>query len=189
MKATIKIASLMAALLMLQGCVAAVVAGAAGTAVVANDRRTLGAYIDDQSIELKITGFISSDEELRTKTHISAVSVNGNVLLVGQAPSEEMRDKVVDAAQKVPGVQKINNQIRLMNPTSLSTRTHDSWLTSVIKGKLLTSDVDSSAIKVTTENSEVFLMGLVSHKEGNEAAEVARNVAGVTRVIKVFQYE
>lgn len=188
MKPTFAIASLMATVLLLQGCAAVVVAGAAGTASVANDRRTVGAYIDDESIELKISGIISTDEELRNQTHVSAVSINGDVLLVGQVPGEAMRSRLIDEVQKIPGVRKVNNQLRLMTPTRLSTRTHDTWLTSVVKGKLIASDVDASAIKVITENSEVFLMGLVSHQEGDTAASVASNVSGVTRVIKVFQY-
>ncbi|WP_192813378.1 division/outer membrane stress-associated lipid-binding lipoprotein [Gallaecimonas xiamenensis] len=187
MRNAVMMAGLMATLL-LQGCAAALVAGAAGTAAVANDRRTVGAYIDDENIELKITGVISSDPELRTKTHVNAVSINGEVLLIGQAPGEALRAKILSETQKIQGVRKVNNQIRLMTPTRLSTRTHDTWLTSVVKSKLFGADVDSSAIKVVTENSEVFLMGMVSHEEGNMATEVARNVPGVSRVVKVFQY-
>ncbi|WKE66071.1 division/outer membrane stress-associated lipid-binding lipoprotein [Gallaecimonas kandeliae] len=187
MNKAVMTACLMATML-LQGCAVALVAGAAGTASVANDRRTVGAYIDDESIELKITGIISSDPELRSNTHVSVVSMNGEVLLVGQAPGEALRTRIVSQAQKVPGVSKVNNQIRLMTPTRLSTRTHDTWLTSVVKGKLIASDLDSSAVKVVTENAEVFLMGLVSHQEGDSAANIARNVSGVTRVVKVFQY-
>ncbi|WP_406665910.1 division/outer membrane stress-associated lipid-binding lipoprotein [Gallaecimonas sp. GXIMD1310] len=180
--------SAMSSVLLLQGCAAALVAGAAGTAVVANDRRTVGAYIDDESIELKINGLINSDENLRKNTHVSAVSVNGQVLLVGQAPGEQFRSAIVDKVKAVPGVRKIHNQIRLMTPTSLGTRAHDSWLTSVVKAKLMASKVDASAIKVVTENGEVYLMGLVNQHEGAEAAQVASNVSGVTRVVKVFEY-
>ncbi|WP_341502907.1 division/outer membrane stress-associated lipid-binding lipoprotein [Gallaecimonas sp. GXIMD4217] len=184
------LSGLLATCLLLEGCAAAVVAGAAGTAVVANDRRTVGAQLDDESIELKISGLIAGDPTLRKQTHITAVSMDGEVLLVGQAPGEQLRSQILNGVRTIPGVRKIHNQIRLMTPTRMGTRTHDTWLTSVIKGKLLAAgDLDSSAVKVVTENSEVFLMGLVNRQEAELATEIARNVSGVTKVVKVFQYQ
>ncbi|KPH65089.1 hypothetical protein AMS58_07320 [Pseudoalteromonas porphyrae] len=175
--------------LFLQGCAVAVVAGTAGAVTAANDRRTLGSQIDDNNIEIKANLSINEIPRLADHANISAVSVNGIVLLIGQVANQEMKNEAHRAIETVIGIRKIHNQIRIGSNISISTKTHDSWLTSKVKTKLLTTDnISSNNIKVITENGEVFLMGLVSNSEANTAVSVARNVSGVERVIKVFEY-
>ncbi len=100
-----------------------------------------------------------------------------------------MKDEAQRAIEGVDGIRKIHNQIRIGSNIGMSTQTHDSWLTSKVKTQLLTTEsISSNNIKVVTENGEVFLMGLVSDSEANLAVDVARNVSGVERVIKVFEY-
>ena len=170
---------------LLQGCAAAVVAGTASAVTAANDRRTIGSQIDDNNIEIKASIALSEVERLEKFANISAVSVNGIVLLVGQVSNEEMRN---EAQRTIEGV-KIHNQIRIGSNIGITTQTHDSWLTSKVKAQLLTAkDISSNNIKVVTENAEVFLMGLVSDSESTQAVNIARNVSGVERVIKVFEY-
>lgn len=174
---------------LLQGCAAAVVAGTASAVTAANDRRTIGSQIDDNNIEIKASIALSEIERLEKFANISAVSVNGIVLLVGQVSNEEMRNEAQRTIEGVSGIRKIHNQIRIGSNIGITTQTHDSWLTSKVKAQLLTAkDISSNNIKVVTENAEVFLMGLVSDSESTQAVNIARNVSGVERVIKVFEY-
>tara|TARA_R110002051_G_scaffold100997_1_gene171676 strand:- start:4732 stop:5307 length:576 start_codon:yes stop_codon:yes gene_type:complete len=174
---------------LLQGCAAAVVAGTASAVTAANDRRTIGSQIDDNNIEIKASIALSEVERLEKFANISAVSVNGIVLLVGQVSNEEMRKEAQRTIEDVSGIRKIHNQIRIGSNIGITTQTHDSWLTSKVKAQLLTAkDISSNNIKVVTENAEVFLMGLVSDSESTQAVNIARNVSGVERVIKVFEY-
>ncbi|KPM82361.1 MULTISPECIES: division/outer membrane stress-associated lipid-binding lipoprotein [Pseudoalteromonas] len=175
--------------LLLQGCAAAVVAGTAGAVTAANDRRTIGSQIDDNNIEIKSSIAISENERLHKFANVNVISVNGIVLMIGQVANAEMKDEAQRAIEGVDGIRKIHNQIRIGSNIGMSTQTHDSWLTSKVKTQLLTTEsISSNNIKVVTENGEVFLMGLVSDSEANLAVDVARNVSGVERVIKVFEY-
>ncbi|MDP2559621.1 division/outer membrane stress-associated lipid-binding lipoprotein [Psychrobium sp. 1_MG-2023] len=186
----IKLAALLAVFLSLQGCVTGVVLGAVGIATVANDRRTAASQLEDESIELKASSLLSDDKGISEHSHINVISYNRMMLVVGQAPNEMLRNRVITLLRTVPNVTKIHNQIRIGNPIQLKTRTKDSWLTSKIK-VAMTADTElaSSQVKVITEYGEVFLLGLVSQAEGNKAAEIARNVSGVKKVIKVFEYQ
>lgn len=184
-----RLASLLAAIMLLQGCAAAVVAGTAGAVSAANDRRTIGAQIDDNNIEIKGTLAIKGIKRLAERANITLVSVNGVVLMIGQVANQEMKSQAERALQDVSGIRQIHNQLRLSSNIGITTQTHDTWLTSKVKTKLLAADdVNGANIKVVTENAEVFLMGLVSQTEANSAVEIARNISGVKRVIKAFEY-
>ncbi|WP_425334953.1 division/outer membrane stress-associated lipid-binding lipoprotein [Pseudoalteromonas piscicida] len=184
-----RIASLLAAILLLQGCAAAVVAGTAGAVSAANDRRTIGAQIDDNNIEIKGTLAIKGIKRLADHANITLVSVNGVVLMIGQVANREMKTEAERALQNVAGIKQVHNQLRISTNIGITTQTHDTWLTSKVKTKLLAAEeVNGANIKVVTENAEVFLMGLVSKDEANSAVEIARNINGVKRVIKAFEY-
>ncbi|WP_462156564.1 division/outer membrane stress-associated lipid-binding lipoprotein [Pseudoalteromonas sp. GB56] len=175
--------------LFLQGCAAAVVAGTAGAVTAANDRRTIGSQIDDNNIEVKTTLAIKDTLGERKDANVTVVSYNGIVLLLGQVPSEELKSQSQRAAEGVDGLRRLHNQLRIGSPTSITTQSHDTWLTSKVKTQLLAAEsVSGNNIKVVTENGEVFLMGLVSKTEANDAVQIARNISGVERVIKVFEY-
>jgi osmotically-inducible protein OsmY len=175
--------------LLLQGCAAAVVVGTASAVTAANDRRTIGSQIDDSNIEIKSGIAINDVPRLKDHANLNAISVNGIVLLIGQVATQEMKNEAMQAIEKIQGIRKVHNQIRIGSNISMSTKTHDSWLTSKVKTQLLTADnISSNNIKVVTENGEVFLMGLVTDAEATAAVSIARNVSGVERVIKVFEY-
>lgn len=176
--------------LILQGCAAAVVAGtAAGAVTAADDRRSIGNQIDDNSIEIKTTRAIQQIPNIAKQGNISVISFNGIVLLLGQVPSERLKQQAQQAAEKTTGIRRLHNQLRIGSPVSITTETHDTWLTSKVKTQLLADDnVSGNNVKVVTENSEVFLMGLVTQQEAAKAVEIARNTSGVERVIKVFEY-
>ncbi len=177
--------------LLLQGCAPIVVGGAVATgAAVAHDRRTTGTVIEDQAIELKIKKAILEDKSLAGKTHINVTSFNNYVLLTGEAPTEELRQKAYQIAKRTPKVSHVFNEITIAAPSSLTARSSDTLLTANVKSRLLADkNVDGTRIKVVTEAGVVYLMGIVTRGEGNRAALIASKVSGVQKVVKLFQYK
>jgi len=172
-----------------QSCAPLVVAGAGTAAVVAHDRRTVGAFVDDSAVELKISNALREDDEARENTHINVTSMNGIVLLSGEASTAALRDRVLANARTVAGVRRVVNEIRVAPPSSIGDRSHDTWLTTKVKSKLIgTESLDSTRVKVVTESDAVFLLGIVTHKEADLATGAATSVSGVTRVVKLFEY-
>jgi osmotically-inducible protein OsmY len=178
------------ATLALSGCAAPVlVAGAAGGASVANDERSNQSMLDDQLIEAKAKDAIYADPTRAKRIHINVTSYNHVVLLTGEALSKATRSTVVDIARNLDKVRRVHNEIRVADLTDLSSRTNDSWITSKVKSKMIaTRGFPSTRIKVVTENGTVFLMGLVTREVGNHAAAITREISGVKRVIKLFEY-
>lgn len=175
----------------LQGCFGLVAAGAGagvGTAVlVAEDRRTFGAITEDQEIEFKARSRIA--EALKEAAHISVTSYNRTVLLTGQAPAEDAKRQVEAIVAGMSNVRAIENDIVIAAPSSLTSRTNDSYLTSKVKARMLDAQqFQVNHVKVVTENNVVYLLGLVTRKEGEAAAEIARTTDGVQKVVKVFEY-
>ncbi len=173
----------------LQGCIEAVVVGGATGAVMATDRRTTGSFIDDESIEIKASAAIAKDDSLKD-AHINVTSVNGVVLLTGEVPTEAQRAKILEHVREVPRVRRTVNEIRISPPTAYSARFSDSWLTTKVRSKMTGDDkLDSLQIKVVTENGVVYLLGLAKKSEGERAAELASQVGGVQKVVKLFEYQ
>lgn len=183
------LALLLGAAMLQSGCAPLVVAGAGTAAVVAHDRRTVGAFIDDQAIELRAGSAIKSDEALKRDTHINVTSVNGIVLLSGEAATNALRDQALVKVREVAGVRRVVNEIRIAPSSTLGARTHDTWLTTKVKTRLIhTEGIDSTRVKVVTENDAVYLMGLLTRAEADIVTEAASAVRGVTRVVKLFEY-
>ena len=175
--------------LLLQACVPAVVGGAAVGAAAAHDRRTFGAIIDDENIELKAAANIGMVAELKKQVHVNVTSMNGIVLLTGEAATTEARDQILAEVRAVNGVRRITNELRIAEPSSFGSRSKDSLITSAVKSRfLVTKDLDPTRVKVVTETSVVYLLGLVTQAEGDLATEHAATIEGVERVVKVFEY-
>lgn len=176
--------------LVLQGCAGLFVAGAATTAMSVHDRRTIGKQIDDQTIELKANSRLVQKDALGEHSRATVVSYNGIVLLVGETPTPEHRNEIVSIVKDIDGVRQLHDQMTIGNPISAGQISKDAWLTTKIKTKMLTDKgVDSTHIKVYTENSVVFLMGLLDRTEADRAVDIARNTDGVREVVKVFEYQ
>jgi len=177
---------------LLGGCAAVVVTGAATGANAAHDRRTLGAYIDDEGIELKARLAITEDKELYSQTHVNIISVNGVVLLVGQAPTETMRLKVEELTKEIEKVRVVHNEMTIAAPNSYMTRSSDSLITAKVKGSLFGikghEGFDPTRVKVVTENGIVYLMGILFRSEADAVATKASRVSGVQKVVKLFEY-
>lgn len=176
--------------LSLQGCITtAVVTSAAVATKVATDPRSTGTQVDDEILEEKVAYNINKDEQIKQEARINVVAYNGKVLLIGQAPSMDVVENAKNLAAGAEGVTEIYNEIRQGEKIGFGQITQDSWITTQVKSKLLVNgEVKATEVKVVTENSEVFLMGKLSQAQADAAAEVARNVGGVTKVVKVFSY-
>lgn len=173
----------------LPSCIAIGVGATVATVDIVHGRRTAGAYVDDGAIELKVREFFVREPELRKNAHLSVTSMNGIVLLSGEAPTVELRNKVEAEAKSVQGVRQVVNEIRIAGKTALFSRANDTWLTSKVKTRLFTdTKLDATRVKVVSEYGNVYLMGLVSRAEAARATDVVRNVGGVVRVVKVFEY-
>ena len=173
----------------IQGCIGVAAVGVGAGAAVAQDRRTPGSYIDDGLIEQKVRAAIRGEEILRDRSHVNVTSFNGLVLLTGQAPGESLRNRVTEIARDIPKVRAVQNEISLGAPSSIASRTSDSWITAKVKTSMFTDKaLNATLVKVVTENGVVYLMGLIKQSEGERAAEIARRVGGVQRVVKVMEY-
>ena len=173
-----------------QGCAGIVIAGGATAGAMANDRRTSGAYVDDETIEWKIIDVLYKDEQIEKQTHLNATSYNGIVLLTGEIPNDEMRVKINEKIRGVQGVRQLHDETSIAAPSSMMSRSGDTWITSKVKTAMLTNDTDVGVrTKVVTDKGVVYLMGIVSPQEADKLTEVARRVAGVQKVVKVFEYQ
>ncbi|MFC1680572.1 BON domain-containing protein [Pseudomonadota bacterium] len=174
----------------LGGCIATAVTVAAVTSVdVAHDRRTIGEYIDDNNIEFTVRTFLVRDDELRKNAHISATSMNGILLLTGEAPSAELKNKVAGFAKDVEGVRQLVDEMKIAGESGYISRTNDVWLTAKVKSVLFAkTKLDANRVKVVSEAGSVYLMGLVSRKEAKNATEITRGIGGVQQVVQVFEY-
>ena len=173
----------------LQGCAPVIVAGAAAGAAVVHDRRTLGSMVNDTTVELKATGILDTEPQFKGKVHVSVTSVNGIVLLTGQAPTPDLRDQILAKIRTIPSIRRIINEIQIAPPSTLADRAEDAWITTEVKARFLaTKGLDPTRVKVATSDSSVYLMGLVKQQEGQLATNAAANVRGVARVVELFEY-
>lgn len=177
---------------LLSACAPIVVGGAASGVTAAHDRRTVGTFIDDEGIELKARLAIFENKELNRQIHINIISINGVVLLVGQAPAEELRMQAETITRSIPKVRLVHNEMSIAAPNSYMVRSSDSVITAKVKtgffGIKDLEDFDPSRVKVVTENGVVYLMGILKQAEANAVTNRARQVGGVQKVIKLFEY-
>ncbi|NIH15551.1 division/outer membrane stress-associated lipid-binding lipoprotein [Serratia symbiotica] len=176
--------------LLLQGCIAGVVIGSAAIVTkTATDPRSIGTQVDDGTLEARIENALSKDPQLKKGARVVATAYHGEVLLTGQLPNSDMTRRAKQIAMGIEGASEVYNEIRQGKPVSLSTASSDTWITTKVRSQLLTSDtVNSTNVKVITENGEVFLLGLVTRQEGQAAAQIASQISGVKHVINAFSY-
>lgn len=170
----------------LSACAPLIVGGAmVGGSMMVIDRRTSGAQVEDEGIELKGAAAV---RDLATLGHINITSYNRMVLLTGEVPSEEDRLRVERAVQRLENVRSVANELAVGGNSSLGSRSTDSILTSKVKATFVDAkDLQAPAIKVVTERAIVYLMGRVTEREATRAADLARSVSGVHKVVRVFE--
>lgn len=170
----------------LGGCAALVVGGAVGTAFVVSDRRTSGVQLEDQAIELKAANRIR--EAVGERGHVNATSYNRTILLSGEVASDADRAAIEQTVSRIENLRSTVNELAVMGSSSITARSNDAILTSKVKASYLDAkDIQANAIKVVTERGTVFLMGRVTEREATRAAELARGVSGVQKVVRVFE--
>lgn len=186
---TVMISLLLAALLT-QGCAPAVVATAATGAMISGDRRSTEAILRDKAIEMKSNDAIYSDPYIGTVVHVNVVSYHGLVLLTGEAPSPEIRQKVEElVTNSDSSISSIHNEIIIGPNSDLASRSRDALMTANVKAHILrNTDVDPTKIKVITENATVYLLGLVTEEEAERASQAVSQVKNVGRVVRAFEY-
>ncbi|MDO8208717.1 MAG: BON domain-containing protein [Gallionella sp.] len=171
----------------LQGCFPVVAAGAGAGALMVQDRRTSGAYVEDAAIETK--AFDRIGKQFKNTVHVNVTSYNRNVLISGEVPDETTKSQVERIITNIQNAGKIYNELVVAGQSSLTARSNDSLITSNVKMRFVGDKrFSATSIKVVTENGTVYLMGIVNRAEALAASEVASGSKGVSRVVELFEY-
>ena len=170
----------------LGACAPLMIAGVAGTAMVASDRRTSGAQLEDETIELRAKARIR--DNLGERVHVNVTSFNRQVLLTGEVTAEKDRQAVVQLVERIENVKAVVNELAVMPLSNLSERSNDLLIVAKVKASFVDSrDLFANAFKVVTERGTVYLMGRVTQREANSATQLTRNVGGVNKVVRLFE--
>ena len=171
----------------LQGCVPLIVGGAAMGAAATMDRRTLGAQTEDKSITVKAE--VQVPKLVGSAGHVNIASYNRKVLLTGEVRDEAMKAAVEREVRGIENVTAVINELVVAGPSSYTSRSSDALITANVKGSLVEmKTISATSFKVVTERGTVYLMGRVTQREGDLGAKIAQSVAGVQRVVKLFEY-
>jgi osmotically-inducible protein OsmY len=171
----------------LSGCIEMMVGSAVVGAVATADRRTLGAQTEDKAIAVK--GEVKVAKIVGDAGHVNVTSYNRKVLVTGEVRDEAMKQAVERELRGIDNVVSVTNELEIAGPSSYTSRSSDALITTKVKASLVDKKtVSAVSFKVVTERGNVYLMGIVTQREGNIAAEVAQGVSGVQRVVKIFEY-
>ncbi len=177
---------------LLTGCAAPllVAGGAAAGVVIAKDRRSTDVMLSDERIELSSQGRITDDPQLLKNSHINITSYNGVVLITGEIPLPVHKVRVEKLVRSERGVREVRNELRIAPPSDTASRRNDTAITTRVISRLFkTENIDSTNVKVVSENATVYLMGLLNREEAEKVVQVVRRTPGVMRVVKVFEYD
>jgi osmotically-inducible protein OsmY len=181
-------AALTFACVLLQGCGLAVLgAGGAMAYTTIEDRRSTGTQLDDEAIGRRVS--VRIEERFGNQVHVNITVYNRAVLLTGEVPDEAILTEVARIVLAVPNVRGATNELQLSGASSVAARTNDSYLTSKVKTRFLEAKrFNPVHVKVVTESGVVYLLGVVTDREAEEAADIARTTGGVRKVVKIFEY-
>jgi osmotically-inducible protein OsmY len=180
-------AAALLSLFMLEGCVEAVIVGGATGAYVAADRRQAEIVAGDERVGLTAQSRIG--ERFGDKVHVNVTSYNYNVLLTGEVPDTQTKADIEKIVIQVPQVKGAVNELQVAGLASFSSRGNDTYLTGRVKGTFVTENkFPANHVKVVTESAVVYLLGLVTHQEADDATAIARSVNGVKKVVRIFEY-
>jgi osmotically-inducible protein OsmY len=171
----------------LQGCLPVAAVGVGAVAASANDRRTSGTQIEDEGIELRASNRVS--ERWGDKVHINITSYNRSVLVTGEVPNAEIKAAIEQVVTSVANIRGVTNEVAVAGGAALTSRTNDSYITSKVKARFVDANTfNPFHVKVVTENSTVYLMGIVTEAEAKAATDVARTTGGVRKVVRLFEF-
>ena len=172
---------------LLQGCFPVVAAGVGSAAMVAVDRRQPDVMLGDERIELTASQRISV--AVKDQAHVNVTAFNQTLLITGEAISARIKADIEKMVAEIPQVKSVVNELQVAGPSSFSARSNDTYLTGRVKAAFITGNkFSANDVKVVTEDGVVYLLGLVTRKEADDATEVARAIGGVKKVVRVFEY-
>ena len=170
----------------LSACVPLIFGGVAMSALVATDRRTSGAQLEDEGIDLRAAGRVR--ESLGDRVHVNVTSYNRQVLVTGEVPNAQDKQLVEQIVSRVENVRSIVNEVSVLGNTTLTQRSSDALTTGKVKAAMVDAkDLYSNAFKVVTERGTTYLMGLVTQREATRATDIARSTGGVQKVVRIFE--
>jgi osmotically-inducible protein OsmY len=171
----------------LQGCLPAIATGMGAGTLMFLDRRTSGAYVEDEAIEWKAENRIG--ERFGDRAHVNAISFNRNVLLTGEAPDAAAKTEIEHIVAGLSNVRGVTNEVQIAGVSSYAARSNDAYITSKVKARFVEANrFAANHVKVVTEAGTVYLMGLVTRGEADAATDLARTTGGVQKVVRVFEY-
>ncbi|VVE32298.1 BON domain-containing protein [Pandoraea soli] len=171
----------------LAGCAPIILGGAATGALVATDRRSVGAQTEDREIQIKAEA--NTANNLPDAAHVNVTVFNRRVLLTGEVPNDASKQRAVEIVKQISNVRGIVDELAIGPASSFGSRSNDAWITSKVKANLInTKEISANVFKVVTERGDVYLLGLVSEEEGRIAANVTSRIDGVQKVIKLYEY-
>lgn len=160
---------------------------AGSSSYISEDRRTSGMFIEDESIELKSSRRLH--QQFGNNVHVNITSFNRIVLLTGEAPTATAKADIEKLIMGVDNVRKIHNEISVAANSSLASRSNDTLITSKVKARFLAErKFQINHVKIVTENGVVYLLGMVTNQEAEDASKIASSTAGVRKVVRVFEY-
>lgn len=185
--AAVLVAMVAAPAALLQGCFPVVAAGVGTAAVVATDRRQPDVMLGDERIELAASGRLT--DRFKDQIHVNVTSMAFTVLLTGEAATAQIKAEAEKIVAEIPQVKSVVNELQVAAPSSFGTRSNDTFLTGRVKASFVGANkFDVNAVKVVTESGVVYLLGLVTRQEGEDATEIARAISGVKKVVRIFEY-
>lgn len=178
-------AAALALVMSLGACAPLMVGGMVSGALVASDRRTTGIQLEDESIELRSATRIR--DMLGSRVHINVTSYNRQVLLTGEVPAQKDKDYANQLVSQVDNVRSVVNELVVAPTSSLADRSMDTLISGKVKASMVDSkDIFANSFKVVTERGTVYLMGRVTQREAQRASDLARQVSGVKKVVRIF---
>ena len=178
--------------MLLPGCIAVAIVAGAGAGVetenIVHDNRSVNQQFNDRAISDQAHNALAYDVQLNGRSHINVATYNGVVLLIGQVQTPDLKQHAQDIVSQIKGVKRVYNELTISDSASFFSSVDDSWITTKVKAMMMKSpELQSTHIKVITENGVVYLMGSVSSEQGALAADTARRVQGVVKVVEAFQ--
>ena len=173
----------------LTGCVSLLDATSEGPIEEHRGTRTLGIVVEDENIETKISVNLRKASETLKNSNIDVISFNGTVLLIGEVPDQTSKALAEKVASNTRAVRKVYNELSISGVSTWVSRYNDIWITTKVSSQMMFSEnFPSSRVKVVTEQGTVYLMGLVNETEAAHAVDITKNIYGVEKIVKLFEY-
>ena len=173
--------------LILSACAPLIIGGAVAAVSLAEDRRTTGVFVDDENIENR--ALLKVKTRFGNQIHINITSYNRQVLISGEAASEALKRGVEEEVLTVDGIKRVHNEMSVGPQAGVIAVTNDARLTTIVKTRFLEANrFQANHVKVVTEASVVYLLGIVKRAEAEAASRLASTTSGVVRVVRLFEY-